>query len=116
RPLGRLPALDGVRGVALLLVVVLHTPAAVASYFDYVPRGAFLGVDVFFVLSGFLITSILLAEDALGRIRFLAFYRRRAMRVLPALFALVLVLYVYATVTDLPGDTVPSLVSVVFYY
>jgi len=76
--LGHRPALDGLRGVAILLVILGHLFST--------PRGGELGVDVFFVLSGFLITTLLLEErEATGRIDLRAFYRRRALRLLPAL-------------------------------
>lgn len=77
--LGYNPALDGLRGVAILLVILSHA---------HVPlfEGAFFGVDLFFVLSGFLITSLLLMEhDSEGRIGFWRFYRRRFFRLMPAL-------------------------------
>jgi peptidoglycan/LPS O-acetylase OafA/YrhL len=78
--LPHLPGLDGVRAVAVAAVLLFHLPAQVLP-------GGFLGVDVFFVLSGFLITSLLLAEvETSGRLRFGAFYARRARRLLPALF------------------------------
>ena len=73
------PALDGLRGVAILLVVLSH---AHVPLFD----GAFLGVDLFFVLSGFLITSLLLMEQqSNGRLQYWRFYRRRFFRLMPAL-------------------------------
>lgn len=77
--LGYRPALDGMRGVAVILVVLSH--AALVS-------AGVIGVNVFFVLSGFLITSLILIEQSeSGRLDFFAFYRRRAARLLPALFA-----------------------------
>ena len=73
------PALDGLRGVAILLVILSH---AHVPLFD----GAFLGVDLFFVLSGFLITWLLLLEhQANGRLQFGRFYWRRFLRLMPAL-------------------------------
>ncbi|MFL5963909.1 MAG: acyltransferase family protein [Gaiellaceae bacterium] len=82
---GHLPALDGLRGVAILLVFSVHC-------FDW-PKGGHLGVDLFFMLSGFLITTLLLEErDATGRINLRVFYARRARRLLPAL-ALLLTAY-----------------------
>ena len=73
------PALDGLRGVAIILVLLSH---AHVPLFD----GAFLGVDLFFVLSGFLITSLLLIEhQAQGRLQYWRFYRRRFFRLMPAL-------------------------------
>ncbi len=94
--LGYNPALDGLRGVAILLVVLSH---AHVPLFD----GAFLGVDLFFVLSGFLITSLLLLErQAHGRIDYVRFYWRRLLRLMPAL---ALFLAVYCLVAPLlwPG-------------
>jgi peptidoglycan/LPS O-acetylase OafA/YrhL/Flp pilus assembly protein TadD len=77
------PALDGLRAVAILMVIAYH---------DRVLRGGFLGVDVFFVLSGFLITSILLREwNATGTIRLPRFYARRFLRLAPALCLFVFV-------------------------
>lgn len=76
----RVPALDGVRGVAVAVVVLFHFGVPFFS-------GGFLGVDLFFVLSGYLITSLLLDERARrGRIDLVAFWGRRVRRLLPALF------------------------------
>jgi peptidoglycan/LPS O-acetylase OafA/YrhL len=83
--LGHRPVLDGLRGIALLAVLFHHSPLAA-----YV-RGGFLGVDLFFVLSGFLITTLLLQEHAdRGSISLKHFYLRRVLRLLPALVALLL--------------------------
>ena len=82
RGLPYLPGLDAVRALAVVAVLLFHLPQR------YLP-GGFLGVDLFFVLSGFLITSLLLEE--LNRTRTVAFkdfYIRRARRLLPALFAM----------------------------
>lgn len=81
------PALDGLRAVAVLLVLVFH------AGFTWMPAG-YLGVSVFFTLSGFLITRLLLAEhDRTGGVSFGAFYGRRLRRLLPAsLLCLVLVM------------------------
>src|SRR5687767_8033909 len=77
------PALDGLRGLAVLVVVLFHFAPELAP-------GGFLGVDLFFVLSGYLITSLLVRElQARDTISLLAFWGRRARRLLPAL-ALVL--------------------------
>ena len=77
------PALDGVRALAVVAVLLFHGGVAAA-------RGGFLGVDAFFVLSGYLITSLLLAEHArTGTIALTAFWGRRARRLLPALLVLV---------------------------
>jgi peptidoglycan/LPS O-acetylase OafA/YrhL len=80
--LGYRPALDGLRAVAVIAVVLYHAWPAVAP-------GGFIGVDLFFVLSGFLITTILLEEHArTGTIHLPSFYARRALRLLPALAVL----------------------------
>jgi peptidoglycan/LPS O-acetylase OafA/YrhL len=77
------PALDGLRAVAILLVLGCHTAA-------FALPGGWLGVDVFFTLSGYLITSILLREiGASGSVNLIDFYTRRALRLLPALGVLV---------------------------
>ncbi len=73
------PALDGLRALAVLAVVAFHAGAV------WLPAG-FLGVDVFFVISGFLITTLLLREsESSGAISLAGFWRRRAARLLPAL-------------------------------
>src|SRR5579883_1471355 len=83
----RIPALDGIRGIAILIVIVAH--------FGILQGGNF-GVDLFFVLSGFLITSILLQEQRKnGRVSISKFYLRRALRLLPALFFLVICVLIY---------------------
>ena len=73
------PELDGLRGVAVLPVILFH--AGVPGF-----PGGYVGVDVFFVISGYLITSIILADLAKGTFTFRRFYERRARRILPALF------------------------------
>src|SRR6478609_9428250 len=82
------PALDGLRGIALLGVLLFHANGALA--------GGYLGVDLFFVLSGFLITSLLLAERReTGRIALGPFWIRRARRLFPALLSLMPVVAIY---------------------
>ena len=82
--------LDGLRGVAVLAVVVYHLEPS------WLP-GGFIGVDIFFVLSGFLITSLLLRERiGNGRIDFARFFARRLRRLMPAVLVLLFALSVYA--------------------
>lgn len=88
--LGHRPELDGVRGISILLVLMLHLG------FSFI-RGGFLGVDIFFVLSGFLITSLLVQEaNTRGSISLKKFYIRRALRLGPAVFAFMLGTGIYA--------------------
>ena len=98
-------AFDGLRGIAVLMVLAGHTAANYQPFSVEAHRwlGAFanasFGVRLFFVLSGYLITSLLLDERArTGRISLLAFYRRRAVRILPAFYvflAAILVLQIW---------------------
>jgi peptidoglycan/LPS O-acetylase OafA/YrhL len=94
--MGYQPALDGVRGIAIAMVVLFHYPWGVrdpsVAFGNNPAHGGYLGVDAFFVLSGFLITTLLLQEHARsGRISLRDFYARRAFRLLPALGVLLLI-------------------------
>jgi peptidoglycan/LPS O-acetylase OafA/YrhL len=104
RRLGYRPALDGVRAIAILSVVCWHGLGH--------PKGGFLGVHIFFVLSGFLITTLLLEEwDARGTISLRHFYFRRALRLLPAL-VLALIGFAVLTTAELGvGDAPPGLTA-----
>src|SRR6476661_7876522 len=70
------PDIDGLRAFAVLSVVLYHA-------FPTVIRGGYVGVDIFFVISGFLISSIIFAEMTEGRFSFAAFYGRRIRRIFP---------------------------------
>jgi len=84
------PEIDGLRTIAVSAVLLYHAELWFNDYQLF--SGGFLGVDVFFVISGFLITSILLRElREHGRISFLRFYERRARRLLPALLLVIFV-------------------------
>jgi peptidoglycan/LPS O-acetylase OafA/YrhL len=92
-----MPGLDGLRALAVIAVLLYH------AGLPWIP-GGFLGVEIFFVLSGYLITSLLLAEwRAKGFIEVKAFWLGRARRLLPALYLMVMVTLVYA-VLFLPGE------------
>ncbi len=87
--LGYLPSLDGLRACSVAAVMAYHLGLSWMG-------GGFLGVDAFFVLSGFLITTLLLREYRTnGRISFRDFYVRRALRLLPALMMLLVAVAVY---------------------
>lgn len=75
------PFIDGLRALAVLLVVLFHL--------DLGFTGGFIGVDVFFVISGFLITSLILKDLQIGEFRLACFWERRARRILPALLVVV---------------------------
>ena len=86
-----LPGLDGLRALAVLAVMIYHADPS------WLP-GGFLGVEVFFVISGYLITLLLMAErERDGHIDLGAFWMRRARRLLPALFAVMVALSIYTT-------------------
>ena len=95
------PGLDGLRGLAVIGVLLFHS--------NQLLRGGYLGVDLFFVLSGFLITSILIEEHKrAGTINLKAFWIRRARRLLPALLALMPTVALYARTLAKPSE-LPSL-------
>lgn len=104
--LGRRPALDGLRGIAILLVIASHV------WHPYSTAGP-VGVTVFFVLSGFLITALLIEEvERTGHASLHGFYARRARRLLPALLLLVLLV---GTLQTSLGTPLWSLGAVVLY-
>jgi peptidoglycan/LPS O-acetylase OafA/YrhL len=117
------PALDGVRGVAIALVVLFHYPWGVRDpnvLFGNNPvHGGFLGVDAFFVLSGFLITTLLLQEHAkFGGVNLRRFYARRAFRLVPALLVLLVIalfLHFWLPANDGNRPETSGLLGVLFY-
>lgn len=120
RPERNLPAhvvgLDGVRGVAVLLVFISHfhwilspdpffTKVTPWHFINRTFEAGFMGVDIFFVLSGFLITSLLMKDRSTNRKNlFRRFYRRRALRLLPALYALLIANFFVSRWENFPGD------------
>ena len=97
-PLGYLPGLDGIRAISVLAVIAYHLEYTWAT-------GGYLGVEVFFVLSGFLITRLLLDEEwRTGAISRSNFWLRRARRLLPAVIALIVGVWVWALVVLPEGE------------
>ncbi|MBM3508407.1 MAG: acyltransferase, partial [Alphaproteobacteria bacterium] len=89
--------IDGLRAIAVLPVILFHAGFARFS-------GGFVGVDVFFVISGYLITTLILTDARAGRFTLLGFYERRARRILPALFLVMAVSIPFAWLWMLPTD------------
>lgn len=89
--------IDGLRAIAILSVLLYHFDFALFS-------GGFVGVDVFFVISGFLITRLILDETQNSRFRFKRFYLRRVRRLFPALFVTLLATFIAATLIFSPED------------
>jgi peptidoglycan/LPS O-acetylase OafA/YrhL len=96
---------DGLRAIAVLPVILFHAGLSVSS-------GGFVGVDVFFVISGYLITSIIIDQVQRGTFSLLDFYARRARRILPALFLVVLCTMPLAWRWMVPGELRDSSQSV----
>lgn len=89
--------IDGLRAIAVLPVVLFHARSSIMP-------GGFVGVDVFFVISGYLISSLLLQEHAAGNFSLARFYERRARRILPALLVMMLSCVPFAFFWMLPDD------------
>jgi peptidoglycan/LPS O-acetylase OafA/YrhL len=103
--------IDGLRGLAVLSVILFHAGIQIVS-------GGFVGVDVFFVISGYLITTIILHEKQEGTFTLTGFYERRARRILPALFVVMFVCLPFAWLLMIPDemqDFSQSLVAVSVY-
>ncbi|HET6953836.1 MAG TPA: acyltransferase family protein [Acidimicrobiales bacterium] len=103
------PALDGLRAVAVLAVMVHHAAVRVPWIEGAFVPGGFLGVDVFFVVSGFLITSLLLVELRRdGRVDLRAFWTRRARRLLPAVGVSIVATALIVGLADLRLDAISA--------
>ena len=97
--------IDGLRAIAVMLVIVFHAGLSVF------PAG-FIGVDVFFVISGFLIANIIKNGIEQKAFSFTQFYLRRVWRLLPAMVTMILFAFVLASIFYLPADYAPFLKSV----
>ena len=111
------PEIDGLRALAVLGVVFYH---AEFYFFDNnILKGGYLGVDVFFVISGYLITSLILKElKVTGKFSLSNFYERRARRILPVLFLIILSVTPFALIAYLPDTLInfsKSAISSIFF-
>src|SRR4051794_14979787 len=96
-PLAYRPDVDGLRAIAVLSVLLYHLGVPPIG-------GGFVGVDIFFVISGYLITGIILSEIAAADFSLIGFYGRRARRLLPALIATIGLSFVLAALLFAPED------------
>ncbi|HDR0675595.1 TPA: acyltransferase [Pasteurella multocida] len=109
--------IDGLRALAILSVVIFHIN------YSLLP-GGFLGVDIFFVISGYLITSIIYVDINSGKFSFSEFYQKRIRRILPAfffvmIFATLFGLYIYhnkATKVELLKSSVEAIKFIINFY
>ena len=83
------PEIDGLRAIAILPVIFYHAGIEIFN-------GGYVGVDIFFVVSGYLITTIILKELDEGKFSIINFYERRIRRIIPALFAVMFVSIIFA--------------------
>ncbi|MCK1652720.1 acyltransferase [Bradyrhizobium sp. 149] len=110
------PEIDGLRGIAVLAVVLFH--ANFGSSNGYALQGGYLGVDIFFVISGYLTGALVLAELRRETFSLHVFYIRRARRILPALFLVLIVTFFLALLILVPRPLVDfsrSLVASIFF-
>tara|TARA_B110000046_G_scaffold161206_1_gene174788 strand:+ start:252 stop:695 length:444 start_codon:yes stop_codon:yes gene_type:complete len=107
------PEIDGLRAISVGAVIVYHAEIFFEGY--QVFKGGFIGVDIFFVLSGYLITSIILKElITTGLFSFNNFYSRRIRRILPVLLSVMLISLPLAWIYLLPGDLIDFSKSILY--
>jgi len=96
------PEIDGLRAIAVVSVILYHAKLLIDG--ENILSGGYLGVDVFFVISGYLITKLLVDEIRKGTLSFLNFYERRARRILPVLLSVITISFPFAWFSLLPSD------------
>ena len=107
------PEIDGLRAIAVGAVILYH--AQITIFGHQLFRGGFIGVDIFFVISGYLITSIILKElFTTGSFSFKHFYERRIRRILPALLFIMLIFLPFAWMYLLPSDFIDFSKSILY--
>ena len=118
RTTSRIPSLDGLRAIAISLVFIGHGASRTPAKGHFFPFGGYanFGVQIFFVISGYLITMLLLKEhDRTGGICLTDFYRRRAYRILPAAYAFILTIFLWQWTTLTKWDISSSLLYLLNY-
>ena len=107
------PEIDGLRAIAVFSVIFYHAEIFVSD--NQIFSGGFIGVDIFFVISGYLITSIILKElFKTGFFSFVNFYQRRIRRILPALLVVMLVSLPFAWIYFYPIDLIDFSKSILY--
>ena len=107
------PEIDGLRALAVIAVILYHAQIFIFNQNFF--KGGFIGVDIFLVISGYLISSLIFKEiEATGKFSFTYFYERRARRILPALLCVMLVSFPFAWMYLLPSDYLDYVKSILF--
>ena len=112
------PEIDGLRAISVIAVILYHLQISFDDFKLF--SGGFLGVDIFFVISGYLITSLILKEiDIEGNFSLINFYKRRSKRILPALFGMIFISIFFAWNYLTPNSFIEyskSIISSVFFF
>ena len=107
------PEIDGLRTIAVFAVILYHAQVNILGHNVF--KGGFIGVDIFFVISGYLISSLILKEFKLnGNFSFIDFYQRRARRILPALLFIILLSLPFSWFILLPYDFIEFAKSILY--
>ena len=115
------PDIDGLRAIAVVSVIIFHADFAINYENKSVPLlpGGFLGVDIFFVISGYLISYLIIEKLKLKKFSFFDFYERRARRLLPVLFLVIFLSLAAGYILMLPQEyqnLANSSISSLFFY
>ena len=107
------PEIDGLRAIAVSAVILYHAQITIMGHQPF--KGGFIGVDIFFVISGYLITSIILKEFLVtGSFSFKNFYQRRIRRILPALLLVMVASLPFAWMYLLPSSFIDFSKSILY--
>ena len=114
------PDIDCLRAIAVISVIIFHAEFTfLFNETNYILlRGGFLGVDIFYVISGYLITYLIIEKEKKASFTFSNFYERRARRLLPVLFFAILISFIFGWIFMLPNqykDFASSALSSIFF-